>query len=737
MTAERGGAPFLKRIKITSFGAFTDKVVGPFTPHLNVVFGENEAGKSTLASFAGGVLFGWEEARGVRNTYKPKNAERAGSLFFAPRPAEGDADDPDAELVLSRVKNVDGLQGPAELVDDIDRETFQTMFSLTSDELRSLRNTTDVTAKLLTAGSGTGASPAHALAEVQARLAEYTSKAAGIEHSIVRLAAEQDELRAQMTAAAEEAERYKGQDKEFHELAPQRAQLLARLDALNTSIEQLTAQRATLEKLDSQRETLRRQRDELREDEAALAAEHRVREQISDPALVSLGAADERALRDRIDALAEEQAKCAHSVDLAKENCSTSTAAYEALLETDDAQEANEKRRSQRSVQVGLSIALPFVFVAAGVPLFMHGREINSLSFTALGIGLVVFALMLAAAALVMLFRPDKAAEALEARKQDAQWVMLQDKKKLETCLAAQQQLSARIRAQLDASGLAAAQGSLRSARSLLSEAKDARAEAGLFQQRQQALASRLSAVEDNLADIERQRARLIERAGLHEDATVAGIDAAIDQKTRQRAGLLETSENLNRRYGELKQELSQAKRAHSFDEIKLRYQQVRTRQDESAQDYARLLLARRMLEAAIGAWESKSQPEVYRQASRLLSLMTDGRWVKVAMTPEGRLQVTDSVKTEREPVHLSLGTCQQLYLALRIALLMTAENVGRSVPILADDILVNFDARRRLGAARALAELSRTRQVILFTCHEEIVESMRSVDPALNVVEL
>ena len=143
------------------------------------------------------------------------------------------------------------------------------------------------------------------------------------------------------------------------------------------------------------------------------------------------------------------------------------------------------------------------------------------------------------------------------------------------------------------------------------------------------------------------------------------------------------------------------------------------------------------MLEAAIAAWESKSQPEVYRQASRLLSLMTDGRWVKVAMTPEGRLQVMDAVKTEREPVHLSLGTCQQLYLALRIALLITADNVGRSIPILADDILVNFDARRRVGAARALAELARTRQVILFTCHEEIVESMRSADPALNVVEL
>ena len=459
MTAERGGAPYLKRMKITSFGAFANKVAGPFTPHLNVVFGENEAGKSTLASFAGGVLFGWEEARGVRNTYKPRNAERAGSLFFAPRPEEGDAlpdegapvpapasgaesgapaSDPDNELVLSRVRNADGLQGPAELVDDIDRETFQTMFSLTADELRSLRNTTDMTAKLLTAGSGTGASPAHALVEVQARLAEYTSKAAGIEHSITRLTAEQDDLRAQMAQAADETERYKAQDKEFHELAPQRAQLLARLDALNASIEELAAQRASLEKLDAQRDQLRRQRDSLREDEAALAAEHRVREQALDPALVALGAADERALRDRIDALAEEQAKCAHSVDLAKENCATSTAAYEALLETEDVHQVHERRRRQRSVQVGLSIALPLVFVAAGVPLFMHGREITSLSFTALGIGLVVFALMLAAAALVMLFRPDKATEAQEARKQDAQWVMLQDKKKLEACLSAQ-----------------------------------------------------------------------------------------------------------------------------------------------------------------------------------------------------------------------------------------------------------------------------------------------------------
>ena len=74
---------YLKHAKIDAFGAFSNRVVGPFGPHLNVVFGQNEAGKTTLSQFVGGVLFGWEEARGLRNTYKPANAERSGTLVFA------------------------------------------------------------------------------------------------------------------------------------------------------------------------------------------------------------------------------------------------------------------------------------------------------------------------------------------------------------------------------------------------------------------------------------------------------------------------------------------------------------------------------------------------------------------------------------------------------------------------------------------------------------------------------
>ncbi len=728
-------APYLERIKIESFGAFSGKVVGPFSPHLNVVFGRNEAGKTTLASFVGGVLFGWEDARGNRNTYKPTNADRSGSLFFSVPSGEavGAAD----EIELSRVRNVDGLRGDTALVDDIDEETFRTMFSLTSDELRSLRNSTDVTAKLLTAGSGTGASPAHALADVDEVLASYTSRAAGAEHSLVRLSAAQDELRSKLAAAGEEAERLKREDKEFRDLEPQRNEMARRLDELNAEIELLTARRAQVEKLDHEIADLHEKISALSDEEASLNLERRTRKNDDLSSLKALTSSDERALRDQIEALAAEEAKCVHAVDLAQDNFATSKAAYEALLETEDEHVAQERARRQRNVQIALSIILPLVFVGAGVPLFMHGRDITSLSFTALGVGLVVFAIMLALAALVMLFRPDKEADAKEARKQDAQWVMLQDKKKLEACEQTREAFRNKKRAQLDAAGLVEARGSLRQSRELLDEAREARADDNLFFQRQQALVSRRTAFEESLVDAERQLRRLFESLSWNGAWTVEAIDAALAQKSQQRTGLMEASQSLNRRYGELKQELSQAEHLRDFDGLKLRYEQLRTREDQSAREYARLLLAKRMLESAIAAWESKSQPEVYRQASRLLALMTDGKWVKIGVTAEGQLQVVDAVKTVREPLHLSLGTCQQLYLALRIALLMEADNVGRAVPILADDILVNFDSVRRVGAARALTELARVRQVVLFTCHEEIVETMRSVDPTLNEVAL
>lgn len=722
---------YLKHIKMDAFGAFSNRLVGPFSPGLNVVFGPNEAGKTTLSQFVGGVLFGWEEARGLRNTYKPANAERAGTLLFA--------DDETGESAqVTRVRNADGLQGDVSVVSDIDRETYKTMFSLSSDELRRLKNTSDVAAKLLTAGSGTGASPAHALAELQQRLATFTSRAQAAENSLVNLECEQDEVRAAIAQETARVEKLKNENREFAELAPQREELLAKIAELNAAVETLAANRKTLEKIESETADLQQKITDLCAQEEDLRREHRALQKEHPQELAGISATEERHLRDRLEALSVETAKMEHAVDLARDNYATSRASYEALLEADDEQELAASARRQRNVQIVLSIALPVAFMAAGIPLFMHGRDITSLSFTALGFCLVLVAVIMAAASLVMLFRPNKKAEAADARVQDARWVMLQDKKKLEACRAEQEEHRTHVEDELASVGLSEAKGSLRHARALLDEARDARSENALYLQRKQALVSRRTALEESLSSAVATRDELYAEMGFRpERGTLEAVDAFIARKTRQREGLMENSEHMNRRYGELSQILDQGAGERTFDELKLRYEELQTRRDESAMEFAKLLLARRMLETAIAAWESKSQPEVYARASELLASMTDGAWTTVSMSEEGRLQVGNDLLITREPVHLSLGTCQQLYLALRIALLITADNVGRSIPIIADDILVNFDSKRRVAAARALAQLACHRQVIVLTCHEEIVETMRLADSSLNEVVL
>ena len=59
-TGARDGRRYLKSLHIGAFGAFSNRDIGPFSPGLNVVYGPNESGKTTMRKFIGGVLFGWD-----------------------------------------------------------------------------------------------------------------------------------------------------------------------------------------------------------------------------------------------------------------------------------------------------------------------------------------------------------------------------------------------------------------------------------------------------------------------------------------------------------------------------------------------------------------------------------------------------------------------------------------------------------------------------------------------------
>lgn len=722
---------YLRSIRIEAFGAFAQRDVGPFTSGLNVVYGPNEAGKTTVAELVSGVLFGWEEARGNRNVYKPVNAERCGTLVFAPKAGEG------AEQRLTRARNVDGIApDPApSVLADIDRETYRSVFSLDADQLRGLGKTSRVTSRLLTAGAGTAASPAEAMARIDEELAALTSRGKAHVNSIPNLRAALADAREAMNRGQAEADQLKQEDHEYRELAERRASLMAAVKKSNEELEVLTVQRAALVQAEDARAQLEERSAQLEKQESELEASMQAIDDAGRPP--SIDAVEERTLRAQMDDLSEQRGRAEHALSIAQQDAIVSQAEYEALLEADDMKELERLAKRQRLLQILLSVVLPVVFAVLGVPVFLRGRAIGSLSVTALGIFLVVAAFGMACAAFAMLLRPNHADQERTNRIADAQWVMQKDAKKLEVSKNALAAQDAQIARFLSDAGLTAANGSLRRARALLDEWGEVRADESVLAQRRQSLRAQRASLDAAFARNEADRAAALSALGAKPDTPLAVVDARIARVTEQRDDQLRTIESINTRYGELGQVLAQARHARDFDDAKLEHAMLTTRLADSMQDYARLLLEKRLLARAISAWEGQSQPAVYRRASTLLAQMTAGAWTSVRISGEGHLEVADDRGTVRDPLYLSTGTRQQLYLALRIALLQEASNVGRTVPVVCDDILVNFDDDRRASAAAALADLARTRQVIVFTCHREVVRLLRDAGKGTNVVEL
>jgi uncharacterized protein YhaN len=88
----------------------------------------------------------------------------------------------------------------------------------------------------------------------------------------------------------------------------------------------------------------------------------------------------------------------------------------------------------------------------------------------------------------------------------------------------------------------------------------------------------------------------------------------------------------------------------------------------------------------------------------------------------------------------LSEGTRDQLFLALRLATLVTGlESGAESMPLVVDDILLTFDDERSAATLELLAELGRRMQIVFLTHHRRLVELAEQSVAAddWNLVEL
>ena len=158
----------------------------------------------------------------------------------------------------------------------------------------------------------------------------------------------------------------------------------------------------------------------------------------------------------------------------------------------------------------------------------------------------------------------------------------------------------------------------------------------------------------------------------------------------------------------------------------------------EAEEQLGRQLQRRRLLEQSRVLLEETRavvardhQPPVLREASRWLARLTEGRYPGITTAiDEARLEVHERNGSVWNPERLSRGTREQVFLALRLALIRDLGRHDVSLPVVMDDALVNFDDARAKLAARVLvefiAEQAAGRQMLVLTCHQHVADIFR-----------
>ncbi|MDD4127091.1 MAG: hypothetical protein PHV39_05325, partial [Methanomicrobium sp.] len=157
----------------------------------------------------------------------------------------------------------------------------------------------------------------------------------------------------------------------------------------------------------------------------------------------------------------------------------------------------------------------------------------------------------------------------------------------------------------------------------------------------------------------------------------------------------------------------------------------------EKSREWAKRVIAGYLLQKAVEKYEEERQPAVIREAKSIFSDISGGRYPNIIKPLESDIMVEEINGKRKNVAQLSRGTAEQLYLALRFGYINEYGKHDVRLPVVFDDILVNFDPERKEKSCRAIAQLADNNQILYFTCHPETAMMLKESRPDAVIVDL
>ncbi len=189
-------------------------------------------------------------------------------------------------------------------------------------------------------------------------------------------------------------------------------------------------------------------------------------------------------------------------------------------------------------------------------------------------------------------------------------------------------------------------------------------------------------------------------------------------------------------RVGEIRNEIRRIEDNSDMAEAMTSLETAKHKLRTAVADWLSGRLALEMLAEVKTKYEKEKQPVVINNAGRYFSAVTKGRYNRLHVSMDDReVQIYDATGAFKTTGQLSRGAKEQLLLSLRLGFIEEYEKQSEPLPVVIDEVLVNFDPERAFRMAEVLFEFAKERQILMFSCHPMVVHLFEGKN--INLIRL